>query len=101
MLDSHRMYACHEQCRVCQYVKEHFDIDNNESTNMEDDDAGYFSDSELLISKDEEVTDDYFFSHLYNDDHNLKSPAEDNVGKMKPPPKLALGEDVDERKPPT
>lgn len=47
------------------------------SGEVDKDDSGYFSDGELPSSECSEVTDDYFFEHIMDDDDSISLPARD------------------------
>jgi hypothetical protein len=79
----HRQYSCsREEAQRCWTVNEvllvtndsnfhnnvamDFDlrVDNNEVSDKEDPASGYFSDKEIPVDEQEEVTEQYFFAHL-------------------------------------
>jgi transposase InsO family protein len=92
----HPFYCSKEEARRCWTVKDRMKVTNdpdfevyvNENYIIEDvdvgeeddideiDESGYFSEEELSQEENEEVTDEYFHLHLY-DDTELKSPPED------------------------
>ena len=76
-----RMLVTHEP-EFNTYCKEHYitEDDINEVTDHDDSDFGYFSEDDLPLSEMDEVSDEYFDSHLLDDT--------DGVDDRKSPPEL-------------
>ena len=57
----------------------------------EESDSGYFSDGELSSAEAMEVTDEYFFEHLFdNDDEDVVPPPQDIGVPIRPTPVQGL-----------
>ncbi len=76
------------------YVREMYQIRQERGDYNEDqqdiDDSGYWSSDDLLVKESEEVTDSYFYDHLY-DKNDRKSPPKEHLPTsyydLKSPPK--------------